>query len=234
MSKKKWFERGKREPEATAANDLHLPLESFPAAEITNPAPAPASSQPFNPFKKEPDFARPPFAPIGPATLPETIPTTLLGNDIQFKGQLTGKGSVQIGGTFEGNIKLEQKVIILKEGNVKADIEADTVIVQGKLSGNISSRSRTILEDNGEMIGDISTDKIIVQKKAIFKGRIMTGGAGESGRQRLEEGRLKAPPMAPKEAIKSPPTSEEKRRPESTGGLPFPSPSPPRPPFNPK
>jgi cytoskeletal protein CcmA (bactofilin family) len=98
--------------------------------------------------------------------------TTVLGRDITFKGELRGSGSVKIDGRLEGAIYLDREVTILRNGKVKASIEADIVHVDGELEGDVVARQKIVISERGVMRGDIKAKSVVVAEGASFKGRI--------------------------------------------------------------
>ncbi|HEX5098591.1 MAG TPA: polymer-forming cytoskeletal protein, partial [Polyangiaceae bacterium] len=66
-----------------------------------------------------------------PSALPATELTALLGRGTTFEGKLYFEGRVRIDGTFRGEIRGDDALVIGDGAEVHADIEAGMVIVKG-------------------------------------------------------------------------------------------------------
>jgi cytoskeletal protein CcmA (bactofilin family) len=47
---------------------------------------------------------------------------TVIGADAQFKGELTFQGGVRIDGLFEGSVSTTGKILVSREGRLKAEV----------------------------------------------------------------------------------------------------------------
>lgn len=181
----KFFDRDKKEKQPIEINEQ--PVSRTPKAPIPDRENV---SGPFGtPRREQTDKGGVMSTPFGAkeAVLfgDSKSPSTLLGKEIRFKGELHGSGSVQIEGEFDGTINLKEEIVILKAGIVRANIEADKITVKGKLEGNATARDKIVIEAGGDMIGDISSRQVIIQEKAFYKGFIkMPTGKEEAGRSK--------------------------------------------------
>ncbi|HCL55428.1 MAG TPA: cell division protein [Spirochaetia bacterium] len=103
---------------------------------------------------------------------------TVIGEESVFQGNFYIKGSIQIDGKFEGELKAESQVIIGEKGKVKTPVvEATRVIVAGTLIGNIKAKEEVNLLETGRIIGDVETPILNMQKGVVISGKILiTGG----------------------------------------------------------
>ncbi|MRJ01914.1 MAG: polymer-forming cytoskeletal protein [Epsilonproteobacteria bacterium] len=88
-------------------------------------------------------------------------------------GKIVGNDSVHVDGVVRGDIKVNNIVIIGKNGKVYGDLRAKQVICNGECSGNIIADSFEVLED-GRCEGDVRVNKILVKGK--YKGNLICGG----------------------------------------------------------
>ena len=86
-----------------------------------------------------------------------------------------------------------------KQGRVKADIHANSVIVLGELIGDIHSEGMVSLAKGADVRGDIFCARIVMEDGARFKGKIDMGEASKVS-------------VVPKEAVKVGPVPKEKPR----------------------
>ena len=97
----------------------------------------------------------------------------LLGSGLQVKGEITGTEDLQIDGTVEGLIHLdERKLTVGTTAKVMADVEARDVVVYGYLKGNVRARGRIEIKKDGAIIGNLTTAQIMIEDGAGFKGTI--------------------------------------------------------------
>ncbi len=114
----------------------------------------------------------------------------LLGSSLQVKGEITGTEDLQIDGTVEGRIHLdERKLTVGTTAKVMADVEARDVVVYGYLKGNVRAKGRIEIKKDGAIIGNLTTAQIMIEDGADFKGSIeidrsATEGAEKSGASR--------------------------------------------------
>ena len=77
---------------------------------------------------------------------------------------------------IEGTIAHHDKHLTVgKQGRVKADIHASSVIVLGQLIGDIHSEGTVSLAKTANVIGDIFCRRIVMEDGARFKGKIDMG-----------------------------------------------------------
>jgi cytoskeletal protein CcmA (bactofilin family) len=96
--------------------------------------------------------------------------STVFGKETQFFGDLTFKKSLQINGTFEGEISSGGFLVIGEGAVVKANINAKVVIVNGTVYGNIEAREKLEIQPNGKVYGNIRTAKLKIADGVIFEG----------------------------------------------------------------
>jgi cytoskeletal protein CcmA (bactofilin family) len=107
-----------------------------------------------------------------PSTTPVERVTTVLGPNINWKGDLRGKGGVRIEGTLEGEIEVRGMVIIGETGRVTCEhVKADTVIVAGAVNGQITAEKLEI-RSTGRVFGDVKTKSFSTEEGAFLRGKI--------------------------------------------------------------
>src|SRR5260370_5540218 len=94
----------------------------------------------------------------------------LLGSRLEVKGEITGTEDLQIDGTVEGLIHLdERKLTVGTTAKVMADVEARDVVVYGYLKGNVRAKGRIEIKKDGAIIGNLTTAQIMIEDGADFK-----------------------------------------------------------------
>ena len=113
---------------------------------------------------------------IGQAQPAHPKNVSVIGPTLVFKGELSADEDLIIEGNIEGTIAHHKKHLTIgKQGRVKADIHASSVIVLGHLVGDIHSEGMVSLAKGSEVTGNISCGRIVMEDGAIFKGKIDTG-----------------------------------------------------------
>jgi len=96
-----------------------------------------------------------------------------IGASIRIKGDVTGDENLIIQGQVEGTIKVQgHNVTISKTGKVKADIEANQIIIEGELEGDMFGEEKVIIRETGNVKGNIIAPRVNLEDGAMFKGSI--------------------------------------------------------------
>lgn len=116
--------------------------------------------------------------------------TTVVGNDMIFKGDIHGDGIVRIDGKVEGNISSKQGIILGEKADVEGSLESDNIIIFGHIKGSIKSKE-LILKTTGSVQGDIVSDFLEVEMGSKYDGNLKIGQheTGDDGRQGKVKGR---------------------------------------------
>ena len=126
----------------------------------------------------EADVASPPR--IGQARPIRPKNVSVIGPTLVFKGELSADEDLVIEGRIEGTIAHHKKHLTIgKQGRVKANIHASSVIVEGKLFGDIHSEGVVSLARGADVEGDIFCGRIVMEDGARFVGRIDMGEAAK-------------------------------------------------------
>lgn len=96
-----------------------------------------------------------------------------IGASIRIKGDVTGDENLVIQGQVEGTIRVQgHNVTISKTGKVKANVEANQIIVEGELQGDLIGEEKVIIRDTGNVHGNIVAPRVSLEDGAVFKGSI--------------------------------------------------------------
>ena len=120
------------------------------------------------------DIASPPK--IGQARPVRAKNVSVIGPTLVFKGELSADEDLVIEGCIEGTIAHHKKHLTIgKQGRVKADIHASSVIIEGQLIGDIHSEGVVSLAKGADVRGNIFCARIVMEDGARFKGKIDMG-----------------------------------------------------------
>jgi len=96
-----------------------------------------------------------------------------VGASLHIKGEISGNEDLQVDGSIEGSIQLEErKLTVGASGRVTADVVAREVVVYGSSKGNLCAGDRIEIKKDGSVVGDPTTAQIIIEDGAHFKGSI--------------------------------------------------------------
>jgi cytoskeletal protein CcmA (bactofilin family) len=113
---------------------------------------------------------------IGEARPIRSKNVSVIGPTLVFKGELSADEDLVIEGDIEGTIAHHKKHLTIgKQGRVKADIHASSVIVEGQLLGDIHSEGVVSLAKGADVMGNIYCGRIVMEDGARFKGKIDMG-----------------------------------------------------------
>jgi cytoskeletal protein CcmA (bactofilin family) len=119
------------------------------------------------------------------------IPTTTggalarIGPSLHIKGEITGNEDLEIHGTVEGTVTLEErKLTVGSTAKVSADLAAREIVIYGSVKGNLRARDRIEIKKDGSVVGDLSTARIMIEDGAYFKGSIEITREGETEKAR--------------------------------------------------
>jgi cytoskeletal protein CcmA (bactofilin family) len=95
--------------------------------------------------------------------------STIVTHGTIFKGELKLSGQLFIDGEFDGQIYSSNKVTIGKNGIVRGEVFAETLIVQGKYFGTVEVDHLQILSE-GYVQGSILAMDMVIEPYAMFEG----------------------------------------------------------------
>ncbi len=103
--------------------------------------------------------------------LPATEITALLGRGTTFDGKLHFQGRVRIDGTFKGEIRSDDTLIIGDGAEVNAEIDVATVIVRGGVvHGNVRAKTSIEIHAPGKLVGNIHSPSVFIDRGVEFQG----------------------------------------------------------------
>jgi cytoskeletal protein CcmA (bactofilin family) len=110
------------------------------------------------------------------SVLPATEITALLGRGTHFEGKLQFEGRIRIDGSFRGEIRGDDAVVIGDGAEVHANIEAGIVIVKGgSLTGNVRAAHSIELYVPSQASGTLHAPEVHIEKGVQFSGTCTIG-----------------------------------------------------------
>lgn len=97
--------------------------------------------------------------------------STVIGASINIKGDIQGKSTVRIDGTLEGNVAVENGIVLGEKGKIIGNVQSNHVVVYGTITGNIKCKE-LLLKNAGMVNGDIDTHTIEIELGGKYNGQL--------------------------------------------------------------
>jgi cytoskeletal protein CcmA (bactofilin family) len=101
--------------------------------------------------------------------------TTILGKGSAFDGKLTFEGAVRIDGEFSGEIRTSGTLIIGESAEVKADVDAATIVVEGLVRGELQASESIQIHKPARVYGNLTTPALEIERGSLFEGNCQMG-----------------------------------------------------------
>ncbi len=97
----------------------------------------------------------------------------VIGRSIQIEGAVRGNEDLRIEGDVSGTVEFKDSSLTIgREGKVRADVYAKSIIVDGMTEGDLYATDRVVVHVNAQVRGNITAPKVSVEEGAKFKGSI--------------------------------------------------------------
>ncbi|MDP9039975.1 MAG: polymer-forming cytoskeletal protein [Acidobacteriota bacterium] len=98
---------------------------------------------------------------------------TVIGRSVTIIGRFSAQEDVSLDCVVEGSISLPQsRLTIGPNGRVKADIEAQDVVIYGSVEGNVHASGRIELREAAVLQGDIVASRLSIEENTTVKGKV--------------------------------------------------------------
>ncbi len=106
---------------------------------------------------------------------------TFLGKGVDFKGKAQFEGTVRVDGNFEGEITIDDTLIIGETALIKGTITGGTIVSSGRIEGIITADKKIQLLKPAVLIGDVHTPTFSMEEGVYFQGECDMGAAPSLG-----------------------------------------------------
>lgn len=173
-------------------SDSESPLPGSAGAEAHDPEPTNQRSGPSEPAGAA---ANSPAGGRAPEPARKIEPVPRVGGATTFTGKIVADEDLEVDGTVEGSIILDQhELTVGTRGLVEADVAAKSVIVIGRVTGNVVATEVVEVKSGGVIGGDVMAPRVIMADGAIVIGALDMTAALPKDPERPE--RDTAPPAA--------------------------------------
>jgi len=97
---------------------------------------------------------------------------TIIGPTVAIRGKVKAGEDLVIRGRIDASISSTKLVHVDKDGVVKANVEADSVLVSGVVVGDITATTRVELMGTARVVGDIASPLMVINDGARLRGKI--------------------------------------------------------------
>jgi cytoskeletal protein CcmA (bactofilin family) len=107
--------------------------------------------------------------------------STLISEGSVLEGNLKAPAFARIDGLVNGDVNIDEGLILGEKGQVKGNINTKEIVVYGAVMGDINTSSLEI-KATGHITGDIKTQNLVVENGGVYNGKL-TMQQGEKQRQ---------------------------------------------------
>jgi cytoskeletal protein CcmA (bactofilin family) len=98
--------------------------------------------------------------------------TAFIDQGSEFEGKLSFKDTVRIDGSFTGEIRSENTLIVGETGEIQAQIHSKSVMVSGAVVGDVFASRQVVLHKTARLQGNVETPSLVIEEGAILNGQI--------------------------------------------------------------
>ena len=112
---------------------------------------------------------------------PEGPLLTVLGSAARLEGKFTIADSIEIECEVAGEINVEGKLVVGKNGIVQANVHTVDALIMGLYEGDMVATGEVEVTDTGRVSGNIETDSLVISKGGFFNGNVSKMKKGRQG-----------------------------------------------------
>jgi cytoskeletal protein CcmA (bactofilin family) len=118
--------------------------------------------------------------------------TSIIGSEMEIKGELTVNADIRIDGKLIGNIISSARVVLGSGGVIEGNVIAHRADINGKVYGNITVKDLLNLKTEADVKGDISAGRLSMEQTVQFNGNCKITGTQQPAIRLLEENTMQA------------------------------------------
>lgn len=99
----------------------------------------------------------------------------MIGEGTVIEGTLRSESDVRVSGRVVGNLDVDGKVIVAKEGSINGELVAASADIAGDVQGQINIRELCVLKGAARVDADIKAARLVVEEGATFNGQCEMG-----------------------------------------------------------
>lgn len=99
----------------------------------------------------------------------------MIGEGTVIEGTLRSESDVRVSGRVVGNLDVDGKVIVAKEGSINGELVAASADIAGDVQGQINIKELCVLKGAARVDADIKAARLVVEEGATFNGQCEMG-----------------------------------------------------------
>ena len=115
------------------------------------------------------------------AEFDESTIDTILGEDVQFTGELSFERSLIVKGDLNGKITVSGTLYVDEHATVSARVEVERLRCKGRIEGDVIARRGVELYSTADVVGDVATPELVMEGGSKLNGRCVMSGDHGSG-----------------------------------------------------
>ena len=108
---------------------------------------------------------------------------TILGEDVEFTGELSFERSLIVKGDLNGKITVSGTLYVDEHATVSARVEVERLRCKGRVDGDVIARRGVELYSTANVTGDVATPELVMESGSKLNGRCVMGGDQRSSDQ---------------------------------------------------
>ena len=106
---------------------------------------------------------------------------TILGEDVEFTGELTFERSLIVRGQLNGKVTVSGTLYVDEHATVAARVEVERLRCKGTIQGDVIARRCVELYSTASIAGDVATPELVMESGSRLNGRCVMGDDRGSG-----------------------------------------------------
>lgn len=96
--------------------------------------------------------------------------SSIIGSDLEIKGDINIKGDLLIYGIVDGNINCEGMVTTSKESKINGNINTTYADISGIVNGDLEAKQKVSLSSTAKLKGNLLATILVIEEGASFNG----------------------------------------------------------------
>lgn len=97
-------------------------------------------------------------------------PETIVASGMRIEGELKSNGNIRVDGVVSGKIQTAHDIMVGKEAQIDADINAFNAVISGVVKGNVTAKGSLLIMETGKLTGNVSCANLGIREGANFSG----------------------------------------------------------------
>jgi cytoskeletal protein CcmA (bactofilin family) len=104
-----------------------------------------------------------------------------IGQGVTIEGTIVSTQDIRIDGHVQGAIEVGEHEVVLGAGcEVKANLNARSVLLGGTVKGNVTASERIQIQSTGTLLGDVKTPRLVIHDGGLLRGKADVAGTRQT------------------------------------------------------